>query len=53
MRTILEPELYENANDTQREAEIRKNWFDFLENDLPRIDDALKREAWIWEEPEG
>jgi len=49
LRTILEPEFHEDATDAEREAEIRKNWADFLENDLPRIDDALKQERWIWE----
>lgn len=53
-RPILALEFYERVTDAEREAEIRKNWADFLENDLPRIDDALKQEAWIWEpeEPE-
>lgn len=53
VRPILAPELYEHATDAEREAEIRKNWADFLENDLPRIDAALKREAWIWEPGEA
>ncbi len=46
---LLEEPLYSEATDAEREAEIRKNWADFLENDLPRIDAALKQERWIWE----
>jgi len=40
--------MYEAVPNNEREAEIRKNWDDFLENDLPRIDDTLKQERWIW-----
>jgi hypothetical protein len=52
-RTFLTPEFCENATEAEREAEIRKNWDDFLENDLPRIDAALKNEAWIWDSGES
>ncbi len=48
-RTFLRPEFCETATDAEREAEIRNNWADFLENDLSRIQDALKQEGWIWE----
>jgi hypothetical protein len=48
-RTLLAEGFCESTKDTEREAEIRKNWADFLENDLPRLDAALKQEAWIWE----
>lgn len=50
---LLEEPLYSQiATDAEREAEIRKNWDDFLENELPRIDEALEKEAWIWESGE-
>jgi len=49
---LLEESFYSEATDAEREVEIRKNWDDFLENDLPRIDEALKKEAWIWESGE-
>lgn len=52
-RTFLTPQFCDDATDDEREAEIRKNWADFLENDLPRIDAALKQEAWIWEPEES
>ncbi len=48
-RTFLTPEFCETAIEAEREWEIRKNWEDFLENDLPRIVAALKQEHWIWE----
>ncbi|CAN5793358.1 hypothetical protein BH23ACT11_BH23ACT11_27430 [soil metagenome] len=52
-RTFLTPEFYEEeVSDSDRGAEIRKNWADFLENDLLRIDAALKQESWIWHEPD-
>jgi len=40
---------YSEATDAEREVEIRKNWDDFLENELLQIDAALKQERWIWE----
>lgn len=51
-RIFLNSEFYdEDATDEEREAEISKNWAEFLEDDLPRIDAALKQESWIWQEP--
>jgi len=44
--------MYENSDQADREKEIRKHWIEFLENDLPRIDAALKNERWIWETDE-
>lgn len=53
-RCILSSEFYEDqVTDAEREWEIRKNWTNFLENDLPRIDAALKQEAWIWQTEES
>jgi hypothetical protein len=52
-RELLPQSMYETAAADEREAEIRKNWDDFLENDLPRIDAALKNEAWIWDSEES
>ncbi|MGI8649615.1 MAG: PD-(D/E)XK nuclease family protein [Rubrobacter sp.] len=46
-RTFLSSDQYKNSSGTEREAEIRKNWNDFLENDLPLIDAALRAEEWI------
>jgi hypothetical protein len=49
IRHLLDREAYEKLDREQREQEIRRKWDEFLENDLPRIEDALKAEAWIWE----
>ena len=52
-RTFLTPEFYdEEFTDNDREAEIHRHWTEFLENDLPRIEAALKKESWIWQEPD-
>ncbi len=48
-RQLLTRESYEKLNHEQREQEIRRRWTEFLDNDLPRIEAALKRETWIWE----
>jgi hypothetical protein len=48
-RPILLPEVYDKLTREQREQEIRRHWEEFLDNDLPRIEEALRREAWIWE----
>lgn len=50
-RNLLGKEMYEGTTSEDREAEIHKNWNAFLEEDLPRMDAALKRESWIWQEP--
>ncbi|BCL83535.1 PD-(D/E)XK nuclease family protein [Ktedonobacteria bacterium brp13] len=46
---FLTAKSYEDASDDQLEAEIRKHWTAFLENDLPKIKAALKAEDWIWQ----
>ena len=51
-RPILLPEVYDKLTREQREQEIRRHWGEFLDNDLPRIEEALRREAWIWESGE-
>lgn len=52
LRTFLNPEFCQAASDSEREQEIRRQWAAFLEEDLPRIEEALKNEAWIWESEE-
>ncbi len=51
-RTLLDRSMYEDADQEQREDEIRMRWAEFLHKDLPRIDAALRREPWIWESVE-
>ena len=48
-RAFLSPGFPEDALDSEREQEIRRQWNRFLDNDLPQIEEALRREAWIWE----
>jgi hypothetical protein len=48
-RPILLPEVYDKLTREQREQEIRRHWDEFFDNDLPEIEKALRREAWIWE----
>jgi hypothetical protein len=49
-RVLLGPEFYENTTNDQREREIRRQWGRFLDEDLPHIEAALKKEAWIWDQ---
>jgi hypothetical protein len=51
---FLTAESIENGSDNDLEQEIRRQWGEFLDKDLPRIEAALKKETWIWEpvEPE-
>ena len=48
-RTFLPRRFYEEASDSEREEEIRRHWAEFLNDDLPRIDTALKEAKWTWE----
>ncbi len=48
-RPFLNQEMYEDADPGDRDEEIHRRWRLFLEEDLPRIDAALKKEAWVWE----
>lgn len=48
-RIFLTPEQYDEASNGEREREIRRQWAAFLEEDLPRIERAVKGETWIWE----
>jgi len=48
-RPFLTPESYEDASEDELKAEIRKHWTTFLENDLPKINAALKAEDWVWQ----
>lgn len=52
-RTFLGQEMYLNTTDEERKQEILRQWTAFLDEDLPRIDEILKGEAWIWESVEA
>jgi len=51
LRHLLTPEFYEKGTGEECDREIRRRWSEFLEQDLPRIDAAFKKERWIWESP--
>lgn len=48
-RSVVRQTLLEEGELEEIDQEIREHWADFIENDLPRIDAAMKQEAWIWE----
>jgi hypothetical protein len=45
--SILTTKDYEGTSE-EIEAEIRKKWQQFLEHDLPPINEILNKESWIW-----
>jgi hypothetical protein len=51
-RSFLNREMYEYADPVDRDKEIHKQWAEFLNVDLPKIDAALKEEKGIWESDE-
>ncbi|MFC2042958.1 PD-(D/E)XK nuclease family protein [Chloroflexota bacterium] len=46
-RKILTAKSLENSNIEEIEDEIRKKFNQFMKNDLPKITNVLKRQAWI------
>lgn len=54
-RPLLRSEAYEDLGEKERAEEVHKQWGEFLEQDLPRIEETLIKETWIWEsvEPEN
>lgn len=52
-KPLLAPASYDDLTDSERGREIRKQWNGFIDNDLPRIDAALRRESWIWQDSSG
>ncbi len=49
-RQLLDREAYERPGQEERERMLRKGWEAFLEKDLPRIEAALKKETWVWDQ---
>jgi hypothetical protein len=52
-RTFLTRRFYEEASDSDREAEIRRRWSEFLNEDLSRLDEVIQGQRWIWESDEA
>lgn len=48
-RPLLTGNLLDRLTGEEREQEIRRQWDEFIERDLPKIEAALKKEQWIWE----
>jgi hypothetical protein len=40
----------EEDDEEEIKHRIRSRWERFLEEDLPSIDEAIKAEAWIWQQ---
>lgn len=51
VQTFLEQRSYKDATEEELTEEIRKHWRQFAENTLPQIIEAVRAEAWIWEQP--
>lgn len=50
IRSFLAKTMYEaDFTHEEREAEIRRQWAEFLDRDLPRIEAAMEKEMWIWD----
>ncbi len=52
-RHLLREEAYADLDEKERNEEIRRRWNQFIEEDLPRIEAALKKETWIWDPVEA
>ncbi len=48
-RTFLTREQYETASDTERVQELRRQWDEFLDKDLPQIKAVIKKETGVGE----
>jgi hypothetical protein len=44
----LRSQSQEEHDEEEIKQEIKKRWEMFLEEDLPKIDEAVKAESWIW-----
>lgn len=48
-RSFLRPKDFEDPNIEQLDKQIRKHWAEFTGNDLPKITEVVRGEAWIRE----
>ncbi|MCC6190556.1 MAG: PD-(D/E)XK nuclease family protein [Anaerolineales bacterium] len=46
-RAFLGPKAYEDADGEKLEADIKKEWTKFIENDLPAINNVLSAQGWL------
>lgn len=46
-RKMLSPQAYTELDDSELEAEIRKEWTYFAGQVLPQLDAVLKRQEWF------
>jgi len=51
LRDLLRAEDYDGASADDLEDLIREHWSHFLQSDLPRINETVAAERWIWEPP--
>ncbi len=47
-KSFWKPKTFEEMSEIELEATIRCYWAQFLNEHLPEIDRALKKEQWIW-----
>jgi hypothetical protein len=48
-RTFLEPDSHKGVGEGDLTEKIRSQWEEFHDKDLPRIEEAVASETWIWE----
>jgi hypothetical protein len=46
---FLLSQSYQDMSDDELIAEIYKHWAQFIKNDLPAINEAIKAQDWIWQ----
>ena len=45
--TLNDEDWYEDADGEKLEADIKKEWAKFIENDLPAINNVLSAQGWL------
>jgi len=48
-RSFLTPTAYQEKNIDELKEELDRQWKNFLEHDLPKLDAVLQRETWLWD----
>lgn len=52
-RQFLAPGAYDGAPAEDLKEKIKLEWQKFLQNDLPRLEQVLEQEQWIWHASDG